>query len=104
MTVYVDNWRGRLGSMVMCHVISDTQKELLEMADKLGIAKKWIQHSGTSREHFDICLSKRKRAIQYGAIEINFREYARRIRLREEEGEDFAVKYFSKYISSNMIP
>ena len=66
----------------MCHMIADTQLELLQMADKIGVQRKWIQHFGTHKEHFDICLNKKNIALQNGAIEINFREYAKKINER----------------------
>ena len=80
MAVYVDNFSetgaGNFGRMKMSHMIADTQKELLEMVDKIGVQRKWIQDQGTQREHFDICLSKKKLAIKNGAKEINIRELA----------------------------
>lgn len=76
MAVYVDNFNARFGRMTMNHMIADTQKELLEMADKIGVQRKWIQEYGTPREHFDICLSKKKLALEFGAKEINMRELA----------------------------
>jgi hypothetical protein len=75
--VYVDNMGAGFGRMVMCHMIADTTKELLEMADKIGVQKKWIQYAGTYGEHFDICLSKRKKAVQFGAQEITMMEFGR---------------------------
>lgn len=69
MSVYVDNMRAQFGRMVMCHMMADTTEELLAMADKIGVQRKWIQYPGTSREHFDIALSKRALAIQHGAID-----------------------------------
>ena len=69
----------------MCHMIADTQTELLEMADKIGVQRKWIQDFGTPREHFDICLSKKKKAIDFGAKEINMRELARITANREHK-------------------
>ena len=75
--VYVDNFNAPYRRMTMCHMIADTQKELLEMVDKIGVQRKWIQDMDTPREHFDICLSKKKLAIQHGAKEIGFRELAR---------------------------
>ncbi len=74
--VYVDNFRAKYGRMIMCHMVADTQSELLEMVDKIGVQRKWIQDYGTPREHFDIALSKKKLAIQFGAKEINMRELA----------------------------
>ena len=85
MAVYVDNFKGAYGRMIMCHMIADTQKELLEMADKIGVQRKWIQDYGTPREHFDICMSKRKKAIEFGAIEINMRELAKMTSTRKHK-------------------
>lgn len=72
--VYVDNMQAPYGNMVMCHMIADTTKELLEMADKIGVQRKWLQYPGTNKEHFDIALSKRKLAIKYGAKEVTQKE------------------------------
>lgn len=80
MAVYVDNFHetgaGNFGRMKMSHLIADSQKELLEFVDKIGVKRKWIQDYDSPREHFDICLAKRKLAIKLGAKEINFRELA----------------------------
>lgn len=73
MPVYVDDMRAKFGRMVMCHMLADSTEELLAMADKIGVARKWIQHPGTFREHFDIALSKRALAVQHGAVEITWR-------------------------------
>lgn len=76
--VYVDDMYnhpvGKFGRMKMSHMIADTTEELLDMATKIGVNHKWIQHPGAAREHFDICLSKRKKAVQLGAKEITWRE------------------------------
>lgn len=69
MTVYVDDERMPYGRMLMCHMLADTTEELLAMADKIGVQRKWIQHAGTPKEHFDICLSRRAKALQLGAID-----------------------------------
>ena len=80
MAVYVDDFE-TIGMMYrgmkMCHMIADTREELLEMVDKIGVQRKWIQAYGTSREHFDICLTKKKLAIKHGAKEIGMRELAK---------------------------
>jgi hypothetical protein len=70
MSVYVDDMRAPFGNMIMCHMVTDTTEELLEMVDKIGVKRKWIQYPGTYKEHFDIALTKRKLAIENGAIEI----------------------------------
>ena len=88
--VYVDNFyttgAGNFGRMKMSHMIADTRKELLEMAYKIGLQKRWIQSYGTTREHFDVSINTRKKAISYGAIEIGFRELAEKTSTRIYEG------------------
>ncbi len=74
MTVLVDNMAASFGRMQMCHMTADSTAELVEMAAKIGVAKRWIQHPGTPREHFDICLSKRAAAIAAGANECAVRD------------------------------
>ncbi len=76
MPVYIDNFNAPFGRMKMCHLVADTTDELLRMVDKIGAQRKWIQYPGTYNEHFDICLSKKDKAISFGAIQINFRQYA----------------------------
>lgn len=76
MSVYVDSMKTPFGRMVMCHMLADTTEELLAMADKIGVARKWIQHAGTAQEHFDICKAKRALAVSAGAREITLRESA----------------------------
>ncbi len=60
--------------MKMCHMIADTPEELREMARKIGIAQRWIQNEGEYREHFDICLSMRRKAVMNGAVEVTAHE------------------------------
>ncbi len=86
MTVYVDDMhtspRGHLGRMRMSHMMADSTAELLEMADRIGLDRRHLQHAGTAREHFDICLSRRARAVAAGAVEITMRDMARMRRER----------------------
>lgn len=72
--VYVDNMNAPFGDMIMCHMVADSSEELLLMADKIGVKRKWIQYPGTDHEHFDICLSKKKLALKAGAQEISMLE------------------------------
>lgn len=74
MAVYVDDMAAPYGRMKMCHMLADTSAELLAMADKIGVARRWLQKAGSAREHFDICLSKRAAAVRGGAVEISLRE------------------------------
>lgn len=78
MSVYVDDMQAPFGRMVMCHMAADTTAELLTMADRIGVARRWLQRSRTDREHFDICLSKRAMAVRSGAIEVTARMLCRR--------------------------
>ncbi len=85
MTVYVDDMRAAYGRMVMCHMIADTDDELHAMADAIGVARRWYQ-----RDHYDICLSKRRLAISAGAAEITRRELAGKVMARRRA--DFAAQ------------
>jgi hypothetical protein len=84
MAVYVDDMRASFGRMVMCHMVADTTAELLDMADRIGVARRWLQKAGTPHEHFDIALSKRALAIQHGAVEIDRYQLVGIIRGRRE--------------------
>lgn len=72
MTVYVDDMRARYGRMIMCHMVADTDDELHEMAERIGVARRW--HQG---DHYDICLRKRAQAVAAGAVELPYRTLAR---------------------------
>lgn len=92
MAVYIDNFyttgAGKFGRMKMSHMIADTRKELLDMCDKIGVQKKWIQDFDTPREHFDVSMTKRELAIKHGAVAIGFRELAEITSKRTMEGYD----------------
>lgn len=70
MPVYVDDSRLRFGRMVMCHMTADTTEELLAMADRIGVQRRWLQYPRTWKEHFDISLTKRAEAVRHGAVEV----------------------------------
>lgn len=82
MTVYVDNMKAKYGRMTMCHMLADTDDELHAMAERIGVARRWHQYPGTVKSHYDICLTKRALAVQYGAVEIDMRDTARIVRDR----------------------
>ena len=83
MAVYVDDMRAQFGRMKMCHMMADTTAELLAMADKIGVQRKWLQKAGTVYEHFDIALSKRATAVALGAKEVTSRDLGMIIRQRK---------------------
>src|ERR1700722_11159755 len=85
MSVYVDDMYAGYGRMKMCHMMADSRTELDEMADKIGVQRKWIQREGTYREHYDVCMAKRTLAIQNGAIEIGWRDVAEKLKVRREK-------------------
>lgn len=66
----------------MCHMLADSDEELLEMVDIINVQRKWHQHAGTPRSHFDICLKKRAAAVAAGALEITIRDAGRIVRER----------------------
>lgn len=79
MTVYVDKSIHDYGRMTMCHMLADTEQELHEMADKIGIQRKWYQ-ANASTPHYDICKAKRMLSIQFGAKEVNRKQLVSIIR------------------------
>jgi hypothetical protein len=68
MSVYIDEAVYPFRNMVMCHMVADTLEELHEMADKIGVQRKWFQDKKIP--HYDICKSKRVLAIRHGAVEL----------------------------------
>lgn len=80
MPVYVDDMHktrlGRFGRMKMSHMVADSREELLAMADKIGMRRSWLQNpgQGRDREHFDVSMSLRAKAVEAGAVEITMRE------------------------------
>ena len=85
VSVYVDKSRNQYRNpvtglrMVMCHMIGDTEAELHAMAERLGLQRKWFQ-SGSVLPHYDICLTKRSKALKLGAKEISRQQFVDRIR------------------------
>jgi hypothetical protein len=82
MSVYVDDALIPYGRMQMCHMLASTHKELMVMADKLGLDPKWLQKPNTPEEHFDISKGKRQLAIELGAIASTGRDLVNLIRFK----------------------
>ena len=76
--VYVDAPRHRLGRMIMCHMMADTEEELHAMAARIGVARRHFQG-----DHYDICKTMRGRAIALGAQAVSSRDL---VRLRRRRG------------------
>lgn len=69
MAVYVDDVRHRFRGMIMCHMWADSLEELLAMADRIGMARRWLQRPPkASWVHFDVSLTLKAKAIAAGAI------------------------------------
>jgi hypothetical protein len=73
MTVYVDDMRARLGSMILCHMVADTDEELHAMADRVGVARRWHQAPPEHDSHYDIAISRKRAAIAAGAVPVTHR-------------------------------
>jgi hypothetical protein len=82
--VYVDGMRASYGRMVMCHMLSDTEQELHEMAARIGVQRKWQQKAGTPHSHYDIALSKRALAVKFGAVQIDRYKLSELIKAKRE--------------------
>lgn len=84
--IYVDDMFklsiGKLGRMKMSHMIADDHDELIAFAEQIGLRIEHIQHPGTKREHFDVSMSMRKKAISAGAVPIGCRELAMKVKQR----------------------
>ncbi|MBX9594677.1 MAG: DUF4031 domain-containing protein [Roseomonas sp.] len=69
MTVYVDDVQHKFGRMVMCHMWADSLPELLAMADRIGVARRWLQQPPkASWVHFDVSMGMKAKAIAAGAV------------------------------------
>jgi hypothetical protein len=76
MSVYVDDPIWPFGRMLMCHMVADTEQELHNMANAIGIKRRWFQGRGKARfPHYDICKSKRAEAIGRGAVEVDRKRF-----------------------------
>lgn len=77
--VYVDrlqNYGWRLGPS--CHLIADSLPELHGFAARLGLRFEWFQLK--SSPHYDLTASKRKRALELGAVELDRSAFVAKIR------------------------
>lgn len=84
MSVYVDDAKIPYGRMKMCHMLADTEDELHRMADRIGVKRRWFQQQA-SVPHYDVSLSKRRLAVEAGAVELGRRDVGKLVqRLRRE--------------------
>lgn len=57
---------------MMCHMVADDLDELHVMADAIGLKREWYQNGRW--QHYDVSKTKRRLAIQHGAIAITDRD------------------------------
>lgn len=83
MTVYIDDSRikARVGSINgrWSHLTADTDEELHEFAQQLGLRRSWFQENERAPwfNHYDVTESKRQEAIRLGAKSVTWREAAK---------------------------
>ena len=69
MSVYVDSARNPFGRMIMCHMWADSLDELLVMADRIDLQRRWLQGPPKAQWlHFDVSLGFKDKAIARGAV------------------------------------
>ena len=72
--VYIGTRKYKYRNMIMSHMIADSINELMNMADYLGIDRKYFQDK-PGKPHFDISQTKKEIALESGnAIEISDKE------------------------------
>jgi len=102
MTVYVDDVRHRFGRLIMCHMWADSLEELLAMADRIGVARKWLQQPPkASWVHFDISASKKRLALENGAVLTDWRGPVEHVaRLDVASGDENRVRHGLKMLEA----
>jgi hypothetical protein len=55
--------------MKMSHMFAHTDEELHQMADRIGLARRWFQG-----DHYDVSITLRKKALIHGAVEVTLRQ------------------------------
>lgn len=87
MTVYVDNMKAEFRGMIMSHMIADTDEELHQMAQSIGLKRSWWQPPTKGGSHYDVSQPKKQLAIKKGAIQITLRQLAAMNFRRKSIGE-----------------
>ena len=106
MAIYVDalvNWgtvpedaqarRHFGGGKPSCHLVTDgARDELHAFAARLGMRRAWFQDA-RSLPHYDLTPSRRARALQLGATEINRRQLVEIMRAGREQRPAEVARY-----------
>lgn len=83
MSVYIDKEKIKYRRMIMGHMIADSLEELHEMAEKIGMKREWFQPR--SFPHYDVSLSRRKLAVENGAVECDRHRFVKILRRLKRE-------------------
>ena len=85
MTVFVDDMylypMGKFRTMKMSHMVATTDEELHAFAERIGVARRWFQ-----RDHYDVSMSKRSRALDLGAHAVTLRQLGIMCMIRRRHG------------------
>lgn len=84
MTVYVDEQKMHIGRSLCCCMFADSIEELHAMARALGLGG-WAYQKGDKLAHYNVCLTKRAKAIKLGAVEVDAEWRRARIRQAMEK-------------------
>lgn len=81
--IFLDDYKGRYRRMLMSHltVIPFDLVELHVFAEAIGLKRAWFQG-----DHYDVCQSKRKEAIDLGALPVSFRILSEAVRKMKAAG------------------
>lgn len=88
MATYVDTARSYphagLRFTEFCHLLADTPDELHEIADQLGVPRRFFQDHPW-RWHYDLPSHLRDEAVRLGAVEITMHEVGALLRARRAD-------------------
>ena len=86
MTVYVDEFPWGDGKWAGGgHMLASDLDELHALADRIGLRRNWFQ-SETTFAHYDLTKSKRRLALQAGAVSIEAGEIPDDVLVRNDDG------------------
>jgi hypothetical protein len=97
VTVYLDDWRQRahLGPVDdrWSHLVADSDDELHEFADRMGMRRAWFQDKPgrPHHAHYDLPERAREEAVALGAVEVTWRQMGRMLRERRTAAAPGAV-------------
>jgi hypothetical protein len=88
VTCYVDTVRSYpdagLRFTEFCHLLADTRAELHEMADTVGMPRRFFQDHAW-RWHYDLPEPLRVKAVAAGAVEVTMRQVADLLKARRAQ-------------------